>query len=291
MLLLSEWVIRVSFDIKDNPSHQVHRMEACINDNKTEVITFRAPNVEMNMPIDVIQIGDYSIPPVQCVRDLGVVFDHHMTMHHVTFISGTLSSIRDSLTDEATIQLVHAFVSSRIDYCNSLLYGIPEYAIKKLQRVQNLAAPCRHTFVKVQQHNAATEEIALAACEVSHHIQSSAAHLQSTARFGSKLLEDSATKLHSVSLTEIRDRKFTDHAESTPQIRMPKFRGGAPKLWNDLPVNIRTTTSIVSFRSSLQTHLFKLAYARFVQYHHFTNCCFYLIYTCVQYIYLFFIFT
>ena len=85
----------VSIDIKDNPSHQVHRMEACIkdikmwmagnhlklNDNKTEVITFTAPNVEMNMPIDVIQIGDYSIPPVQCVRDLGVVFDHHMTMH------------------------------------------------------------------------------------------------------------------------------------------------------------------------------------------------------------------
>ena len=79
----------VSLDIKDNPSHQVHRMERCIkdikmwmagnhlklNDNKTEVITFTAPNVEMNMPIEVIQIGDYSIPPVQCVRDLGVVFE------------------------------------------------------------------------------------------------------------------------------------------------------------------------------------------------------------------------
>ena len=137
----------VSFDIKDNPSHQVNRMEACINDintwmagnhlklndNKTEVITFRAPNVEMNLPIDVIQIGDYRIPPVQCVRDLGVVFDHHMTMHkNITktcascyFHLRNISSIRDSLTDDATIQLVHAFVSSRIDYCNSLLYGIP----------------------------------------------------------------------------------------------------------------------------------------------------------------------
>ena len=112
------------------------------------MITFRAPNVEMNMPIDVIQIGDYMIPPVPCVRDFGVVFDHHMTMHkNITktcascyFHLRNISSIRDSLTDEATIQLVHAFVPSRIDYCNSLLYGIPEYAIKKLQRVQNLAA-------------------------------------------------------------------------------------------------------------------------------------------------------
>ena len=84
-----------------------------------------------------------------------------------------------------------------------------------------LGCPCRHTFVKVQQHNAHPEEIALAAYEVPHHIQSSAAYLQGTARFGIRILEDSATKLHSVSLTEIGDRQFTDHAESTPQIRMP----------------------------------------------------------------------
>ena len=100
----------------------------------------------MNMPIDVIHIGDYSIPPVQCLRDLAVAFDDHMTMHeNITktcascyFHLQNISSIRDSLTDEATIQLVHAFVSSRIDYCNSLLNGIPEYAIKKLNCVQNL---------------------------------------------------------------------------------------------------------------------------------------------------------
>ena len=67
----------VSFDIKDNPFHHVHRMEACVkdinmwmagnhlklNDNKTEVITFTAPNVEMNMPIDVIKIGDCCVQP------------------------------------------------------------------------------------------------------------------------------------------------------------------------------------------------------------------------------------
>ena len=52
-----------------------------LNDNTAEVITFTAPNVEMNMPIDVIRIGDYIVPTVQCVRDLGVVFDSHMAMH------------------------------------------------------------------------------------------------------------------------------------------------------------------------------------------------------------------
>ena len=194
----------------------------------------------MNMPIDVIQIGDYRIPPVQCVRDLGVVFDHHMTMHkNITktcascyFHLRNISSIRDSLTDDATIQLVHAFVSSRIDYCNSLLYGIPEYAIKKLQRVQNLAA---RVVTRSSKYSSITPTLKkLHWLPVKYRIIFKvvllSAHLQTTARFGSKLLEDSATKLHSVSLTEVRDRKFTDHAESTPQIRMPKFRGGGPQV-------------------------------------------------------------
>ena len=64
-----------------------------------------------------------------------------------------------------------------------------------LQPVAKIGCPCRHAFVKIQQHNADDYEIPLAACEVSHTIQSSAAYLQGTAPYGTKLLEDSAGKL------------------------------------------------------------------------------------------------
>jgi len=48
--------------------------------------------------------------------------------------------IRKYFSKECTETLIHAFISSRIDYCNSLLYGLPAYQIQKLQRVQNSAA-------------------------------------------------------------------------------------------------------------------------------------------------------
>ena len=55
-------------------------------------------------------------------------------------VHSTISTIfvRKYLSKEHTEQLIHAVITSRLDYCNSLLYGIPEYQIKKLQRIMNV---------------------------------------------------------------------------------------------------------------------------------------------------------
>ena len=45
-----------------------------------------------------------------------------------------------SLSKESTEILIHAFVSSKLDHCNSLLYGLPAYQLAKLQVLQNTAA-------------------------------------------------------------------------------------------------------------------------------------------------------
>ena len=51
-----------------------------------------------------------------------------------------LGQIRKFLTQDATATLVHAFITSKLDNLNSLLHGIPEYLIDRLQLLQNQAA-------------------------------------------------------------------------------------------------------------------------------------------------------
>ena len=48
-----------------------------------------------------------------------------------------LRRIRKYLSRDSLITLVHAFITSRLDYCNCLWFGLPKVQIAKLQRVQN----------------------------------------------------------------------------------------------------------------------------------------------------------
>jgi len=82
------------------------------------------------------------------VRDLGVLIDSRLTMaDHVTAICRSayyqlrqLRCVMRSLTSEAATTLVHSFVSTRLDYCNSVLYGIADNKLQRLRSIQNAAA-------------------------------------------------------------------------------------------------------------------------------------------------------
>ena len=97
---------------------------------------------------DKITVGDAEICPITAAKDLGVYFDYALTM--TTHVNKTSSSaffylynirhIRKFLSRQHTETLIHAFTTSRIDYCNSLLYGLPGKTLCKLQRIQNACA-------------------------------------------------------------------------------------------------------------------------------------------------------
>ena len=147
----------------DRISELLHSMQSCIsdvkslatanmlklNDNKTELmlVTSKRTKHVHNLPTS-ITIGNAQIQFKQSMKNLGLTLDCHLTMNaYVSNIAQTcyfelrhVASIRRFMSSTATVTLVSAFVLSRIDYCNSLLFGFTHDVTSHLQRIQNYAA-------------------------------------------------------------------------------------------------------------------------------------------------------
>ena len=119
-----------------------------LNDGKTEFLLISTPHLRKLLTTQYISIGATDVPTSLSARNLGVMFDEHMNLEsHVKNARRScfqhlkwISDIRKYITADAAKQLVHAFVTSRLDNGNSLLYGLPSSVIYKLQMVQHAAA-------------------------------------------------------------------------------------------------------------------------------------------------------
>ena len=120
------------------------------NDNKTEHmhITFKRTEHLQDLPTSVT-ISNAHIPFKLSVKNIGSTLDCHLTMNaHVSNIVRTcyfelrrLAFIRIFLTNTASATLVSAFVFSRIDYCNSLLFCSTHHVTSShMQLMQNYTA-------------------------------------------------------------------------------------------------------------------------------------------------------
>ena len=147
----------------DRISELLHSIQSCIsdvnawasanmlklNDNKTKLmlVTSKRTKHLHNLPAS-FTIGNVQIPFKQYVKKFGFTLDCHLTMNaHVSNIARTcyfelrrLAYIRRFLTSTATATLVSAFDLSRIDYCNSLLFGPTHDVTSHLQQIQSFAA-------------------------------------------------------------------------------------------------------------------------------------------------------
>ena len=117
------------------------------NDNKTEFIIIGTRQQLAKFSVDSLCIGDEIIKPSSVVKNLGSWFDTQLKIDirinkcckAAFFHLFNIRRIRKFLSFDTTQVLINAFVTSRLDYCNSLLYGLPANQICKLQRVQNSA--------------------------------------------------------------------------------------------------------------------------------------------------------
>ncbi|TKS65741.1 hypothetical protein D9C73_028176 [Collichthys lucidus] len=117
-----------------------------LNLSKTELLVI--PAYESICHDFNLKIGTVTITPNHAAKNLGVVLDDRLSLsEHISSVARScryalynIRKIRPYLTQYAAQLLIQATVISRLDYCNSLLAGLPACAIKPLQMVQNAAA-------------------------------------------------------------------------------------------------------------------------------------------------------
>ena len=279
----------LSFSPKSCASQEaaINSMECCVddiknwmcsdklmlNDEKTEFIVIGTRQQLSKVKIDHIRVGDCEIAPVASVRNLGGWFDAKFSMAtHITKMCGTafyqlhnISRIRKYLSQDAAETLIHSFITSRVDYCNSLLYGVPAYQLEKLQRVQNAAA--RLIFMEHKFCHITPLLLKLHWLPIRFRINFKILLITFKAIHGlapSYIMDLISIKSSAGGRYALRSNKglllnpLTCKTYTTLGDRA--FMASAPKLWNALPVNIRNVKTVDNFKKCLKFHLFGLAY-------------------------------
>ena len=196
------------------------------------------------------------------MRDLGAWFDQTLSMNtHVRKISASaffylynIRHIRKFLSREHTETLIHAFITSRLDYCNSLLYGLPDSTLCKLQRIQNACVRliyhcsrfCHITPFLKELHwlpvrQRINYKILLLTFKALHHLAPPyLSNLIIVTKPGLYDLRSSSDEIK-LAYPRIKSKK--------PLADRAFFMLAAPTLWNNLPADLRTWPTVELFKS------------------------------------------
>ena len=241
-----------------------------LNDDKTEVIFMGTKHRLDKLGQIGVTVGDMTIYPTDKVKNLGVIFDKHLSMddqvrsvykqgfYHIK----NLWRIRKFLNEGQTNIAAHAFITSKLDYGNALLGGAPKYQIQKLQLVQNAAA---RVVTKTGKYEHISEKCKdLNWLPVAYRVKYKLNVLTW------KALHDQAPEYISDLIHE-RDHGIDLRMGNSLVLDIPKtnlksmgdkaFSVVAPKAWNLLPKELRTNGKLQSFKAGLKSLYIREAYS------------------------------
>jgi hypothetical protein len=240
-----------------------------LNVDKTELIWFTTPRRLLQLPVDTILIGGHDITPSTSVRNLGVYFDADLSMRrHVDVIAGRcfatlrqLRSIRRYVTAPVLQTLVTSLILTRMDYCNSTLFGLPRVRLARLQSVQNAAA--RLVFGLRRTDHVTDALMNLHWLRVAERITFKIAVLVYRCLHGQS--PTYLTGFASASVGRSGLRSATSHRLFVPSTRLSTigdraFPVAGANVWNSLPYVITSSSSLNIFRARLKTYLFHFSF-------------------------------
>ena len=212
-----------------------------------------------------VRVGSWHHQPVNVVRDLGVYMDGELSMeHHIStvvracfFHLRRLKSIRRILGADVTSGLVSALVTTRMDYCKSILAALPQSSIDPMQRVQKEAAARLITGTGTREHITPVL-LSLHWLPVKFRITFKLCVLMHQARIGRApaYLSDMVTATADLSSRE-RLRSSNTFRYELPLLKRKfgerSFSYAGPKAWNDLPFALQELTDTCTFKRQLKT--------------------------------------
>ena len=236
-----------------------------VNPSKTEYLLIGNPQQLKKIISSSISFCSTNISPTDSARNLGVIFDSNLSFNKQIsavckscfFQIRQLRQIRSSLDCNSTIILANSLVSSKLDYCNSLYFGLPSSSLSRLQSVQNSLA--RVVFPSVKRTDHITPSLKkLHWLPIPQRITFKLGLLTFKA-----LAHKEPTYLCQLLLPYNPSRQLRSsdqHLLTVPNIKSclgrRSFSFSAPSIWNSLPLPLRSCDSVSSFRKLLKTHLF-----------------------------------
>ena len=175
-----------------------------------------------------------------------------------------IRQIQKYMEKQAVESLVHSFVTSHMDYCNSLLYGCPAFLIGKhgkLQRLQNCAARVITGTIKYDHITPVLKELHW--LPIVHRIDYKIALLTYKCLHGQapEYLKDLISKYNPQ--RQLRSSKLNllnIPLTNTKTLGPRAFTYSSPFVWNSLPEHVKIQDSICNFKTALKTFLFQKAY-------------------------------
>ena len=240
-----------------------------MNPSKTEFIHFgNAPQLHKCITNSIDVAGDLILRS-DVIRYLGIWLDATLNFKlHVTkkckaamvnFIR--IRGICHLLTEEATSSLVLSLCVSHLDYCNAVLYGLPDITINRMQRVQNMCVCLVLRWTKWDSAKACLAKLHWLPIRQCITFKICVLTYKLLHRQGPGYLQDFLQYKHSNSNRSLRSTM--DHSLLViPHTKCKTFAArsfsvAAPTLWNNLPKDLRESDTLLSFKHDLKTHLYK----------------------------------
>ena len=220
-----------------------------LNKNKTEFIILGLSQQLKKVGNITIKIGEDIIPNVPAVRNLGMFLDAELK--HTTHINKLTSSSFNTLHNISRVQcnfnqdttkiLVQAIILSKLDYCNSLLLGIPKYNIANLQRIQDMS--CRMIYILPKHSSINTYLAQLHWLKIQEHITYKVATIMYKCIHNTApayLTEMVISELpHTKNIRSTQRGLLYTTKSRTEFVHSRSFKSMGPYIWNTLPANVK----------------------------------------------------